>query len=64
MLPTHGSARFSSACTVDDFVRHHHVVNIDEAAFARLGPTVEALADAEGLTAHADSIRLRRGSGS
>ena len=64
VLPTHGSARFSSALTVDDFVRHHHVVNIDEAAFARLGPTVEALADAEGLTAHADSIRLRRGSGS
>ena len=60
VLPTHGSARFSSALTVGDFLKHHHVVTIDEEGFARLAPHVEALAAAEGLDAHAESVRLRR----
>lgn len=60
VLPTFGSARFSSALTVDDFQKHMHVVTVDEAAFATVGPWVEMLAAAEGLDAHADSIRLRR----
>ena len=62
VLPTYGTARFSSALTVDDFLKHHHVVTVDEAAYDTdaLAGAVEALADAEGLTAHAESIRLRR----
>jgi histidinol dehydrogenase len=60
VLPTHGSARFASALTVDDFLRHHHIVTLDRPAFDGLADTVETLADAEGLIAHADSIRLRR----
>jgi histidinol dehydrogenase len=60
VLPTNGSARFSSALTVDDFTRHHHVVRVERDGFDRLAPTVEALADAEGLDAHATSIRIRR----
>lgn len=65
VLPTHGSARFSSALTVDDFLKHHHVVEVDRSVFddGGLADVVEALADAEGLAAHADSIRLRRGRG-
>jgi histidinol dehydrogenase len=59
VLPTNGSARFSSALTVDDFTRHHHVVEVAPDGFARLAPTVQALAEAEGLDAHAESIRLR-----
>lgn len=59
VLPTYGSARFSSALTVADFCKDHHVVTIDEAGLERLGPHVVALAEAEGLAAHADSIRLR-----
>lgn len=59
VLPTHGSARFSSALTVADFVRHHHLVEVDHAAFEELAPHVEALALAEGLDAHARSVRLR-----
>jgi len=61
VLPTFGSARFSSALTVADFVKQVHVVSADEAALRAAAPYVEALAVAEGLAAHADSMRLRTG---
>jgi len=60
VLPTHGSARYAGALTVDDFTKPVHIVDVDEAAFDRLGPVVVELATAEGLSAHADSITLRR----
>lgn len=59
VLPTYGSARFSSALRVDDFVKHIHVVSLDGDALAEAGPHVAALAEAEGLAAHALSVRLR-----
>ena len=59
VLPTHGTARFSSALTVADFVKHHHVIELSTDGLRGLGPHVVALADAEGLDAHAQSIRLR-----
>ena len=59
VLPTHGSARFGSALTVDDFTKQVHVVHLDEAAFRAVAPHVEVLAEAEGFAAHAESIRLR-----
>ncbi|MCU1463890.1 MAG: histidinol dehydrogenase [Acidimicrobiales bacterium] len=59
VLPTFGSARFSSALGVDDFVKTMHVVTLDEAALARVAPHVAALAEAEGLPAHAESVRVR-----
>jgi histidinol dehydrogenase len=37
-----------------------HVITLDRAAFERVAPHVEILAAAEGLDAHADSIRRRR----
>jgi len=40
-------------------VKHIHVVSLDEPAFARLAPSVVALAEAEGLPTHAESVRLR-----
>ncbi len=61
VLPTFGSARFGSALTVDDFQKHLHVITVDEDGFRRVAPWVETLAVAEGLQAHADSIRLRIG---
>ncbi|CAN5163672.1 histidinol dehydrogenase [soil metagenome] len=61
VLPTFGSARFAGALTVDDFTKPLHVISADRVAFDRLGPHVEARAAAEGLDAHAQSIRLRRG---
>lgn len=59
VLPTHGSARFAGALTVDDFVKPVHVVEVTEDALARLGPHVVTLAELEGLPAHAESIRAR-----
>ncbi len=59
VLPTFGSARFSSALTVDDFCKQMHSVTLDRAALERVGPWVRSLATAEGLAAHADSVGLR-----
>jgi histidinol dehydrogenase len=59
VLPTCGSARFASALGVDDFVRRSHVVKVSRAAAARLAPAAAALADAEGLPAHAAAARRR-----
>ncbi|MEJ7583052.1 MAG: histidinol dehydrogenase [Acidimicrobiales bacterium] len=60
VLPTDGSARFASALTVSDFQKDIHVITLDREALLAVAPHVEALACAEGLMAHADSIRRRR----
>jgi histidinol dehydrogenase len=60
VLPTFGSARFSGALRVDDFLTHIHVVSLGREALEEVGPHVEVLAAYEGLDAHAASIRLRR----
>jgi histidinol dehydrogenase len=59
VLPTGGTARFASALRIADFQKHIHVVRADAAALARVGPAARAIAEAEGLFAHADSVRLR-----
>jgi histidinol dehydrogenase len=59
VLPTYGSARFAGALRVDDFSKHIHVVSVDESTLARLAPHVAAIAEAEGLAAHAESVRIR-----
>ena len=59
VLPTGRTARFGSALGVADFCRKTHVISAGEEAVARLGPTVETLAMAEGLPAHAASVRKR-----
>jgi histidinol dehydrogenase len=59
VLPTYGSARFASALRVDDFVKTIHVVSLDGAALSRVAPHVAAIAEAEGLSAHAESVRIR-----
>ena len=63
VLPTAGTARFSGALTVADFTKEVHIVRADRAALERLAPHVAALADAEGLDAHAESVRLRVAAG-
>jgi histidinol dehydrogenase len=60
-LPTFGSARYSSALGVEDFLRRVHVISADRAALARVAPFIEAIANAEGLAAHARSAALRSG---
>lgn len=61
VLPTNGTARFASALTVRDFMKDLHVVRVEREGFEALADTVEVLAGAEGLDAHAASIRIRRG---
>ena len=59
VLPTYGSARFASALGVDDFRKQIHVITLDRVALARHAPHVVAIAEAEGLAAHAESVRVR-----
>ncbi len=58
-LPTFGSARYTSALGVEDFLRRVHVISADCRALSRAAPHVAAIARAEGLTAHARSVTLR-----
>jgi histidinol dehydrogenase len=59
VLPTYGSARFASALGVEDFCRRVHVVSLDRSTLSTLAPYVATIAEAEGLAAHAESVRLR-----
>jgi histidinol dehydrogenase len=59
VLPTNRTARFASALRADDFRKHVHAVRVTPDALRTLGPHVVTLAEAEGLPAHADSVRLR-----
>jgi len=59
VLPTGGSARFAQGLSVDAFRKRMAVVELDGAAAAALAPAVAAIADEEGLRAHARSARLR-----
>ena len=60
VLPTYGSARFSGALRVDDFLKHIHVVSLGPEGLAEVAAHVEVLASYEGLDAHAESVRIRR----
>lgn len=60
VLPTAGTARFSGALTVSDFTKEMHIVTASPEAIEKLGPTVVVLAEAEGLDAHAASLRIRQ----
>ncbi len=59
ILPTFGTARFSSPVTVDDFVKKTSVVAYDQPALARSAARIAALAHSEGLIAHERSITIR-----
>ncbi len=59
VLPTNGTARFAGSLGVRDFLKSMHIVRTGPAGLKRLAPHVMALAQAEGLAAHADSVRIR-----
>ena len=61
VLPTGRRARFSSGLSVLDFMKRTSFIQLDERALAAIGPAAIALADAEGLPAHARSIETRLG---
>ena len=59
VLPTSGSARFSSGLSVNDFLKRHSLIKITKTGIERLGSSVINLAQHENLDGHANSIRIR-----
>jgi histidinol dehydrogenase len=59
VLPTSGTARFASGLSVYDFLKRTTWVALEHAALSQIGPAAVALANAEGLTAHAQSVAIR-----
>ena len=59
VLPTSGSARFSSGLSVYDFIKRHSLVKITKTGIERLGPSVINLAKYENLEGHSNSVKIR-----
>ncbi|MFK7842691.1 MAG: histidinol dehydrogenase [Sphingorhabdus sp.] len=59
VLPTGRRARFSSGLSVTDFMKRTSFIHCDDQALRNIGPAAVALAEAEGLPAHAASIQKR-----
>jgi histidinol dehydrogenase len=59
VLPTSRAARFSSGLSLYDFLKRSSIIRCDAAAFTRLAGAAVALAEAEGLPAHARSVSIR-----
>ena len=62
VLPTGGSARFSSGLGVEDFIKLSTIAHLSNATMSDLGPAAITIARAEGLEAHARAIEKRLGS--
>jgi histidinol dehydrogenase len=58
-LPTNGHAKAYSGVSVDSFVKKVTFQQITAAGLAALGPTIVTMAEAEGLQAHAEAVRVR-----
>ena len=58
-LPTGGCARFSSALTSNDFVKSISIIEYDKKKLSKSGDDIIRLAEAEGLDAHAKSVKIR-----
>ena len=59
VLPTSGSAKFSSGLSVSDFLKRYSLIKITKSGIERLGPSVINLAQHENLDGHANSIKIR-----
>jgi histidinol dehydrogenase len=59
VLPTGGTARFTSGLSANDFLRRSSVISFTREGLAEMAPDVLRLAEVEGLTAHAESVRVR-----
>ena len=59
ILPTNGSAKLYGGLSVDSFLRSTTVQRLDEESLSALSETITTLAEAEGLDAHAESVRKR-----
>ena len=59
ILPTNGTAKFFSPVNVDDFIKKTSIISYSREALERVHREVEIFAESEGLTAHANSIKVR-----
>ena len=59
VLPTNGTAKFFSALSVDDFIKKSSIISYSKDALQNIHKDIEAFAEAERLTAHANSIKVR-----
>ncbi|MCL5035229.1 MAG: histidinol dehydrogenase [Bacteroidetes bacterium] len=63
VLPTGGTAKFSSVLNVDSFVKRSSIIHYSREAFERNSAKIRMFAESEGLSAHALSIKVREKSG-
>lgn len=59
VLPTNGTAKFFSPLEVDDFIKKSSIISYSRKALGAIHTDIEKFAQAEGLTAHANSIKVR-----
>ncbi len=59
VLPTNGTARFFSPLSVDDFIKKSSIIAYSRNALEAVHQEIEQFAEAEQLTAHANSVRVR-----
>ena len=59
VLPTNGTAKFFSALSTDDFIKKSSIIYYSKEALEAIHEDIEAFAEAEHLTAHANSIKVR-----
>ena len=59
ILPTNGTARFFSPLSVDDFMKKTSIISYSREALEKAHKDIELFAEKEGLTAHANSIKVR-----
>ena len=59
ILPTNGTSRFFSPVNVDDFIKKSSIISYSREALEKIHKEIELFAESEGLTAHANSIKVR-----
>ena len=59
ILPTNGTAKFFSPLSVDDFIKKSSIISYSRSALEAVHKDIEFFAEKEGLTAHANSIKVR-----
>ena len=59
ILPTNGTAKFFSPLSVDDFIKKSSIISYSRNALEAVHKDIEFFAEKEGLTAHANSIKVR-----
>ena len=59
VLPTNGTAKFFSPLSVDDFIKKSSIISYSRNALEKIHTDIEKFAEAEHLTAHANSIKVR-----